>query len=81
MKITIEVLEGHEDETVPPDMGDIEAEETSGYTTAFSQLVNAHKADADPFKEVNNAKEYLASSINAASKQAPGVVIVNFNPK
>jgi len=74
LRITIEVLEGHEDETVPPDMGDIEAEESSGYSTAFSQLVNAHKADADPFKEVSNAKEYLASAISKASKQAPGVL-------
>ena len=67
----LSVLEEAEDETVPSDVNDeIEIEDISGYSTAFSQLVNAIKVEQDPFKDID-PKQYLAIEISKLSKSFP----------
>lgn len=70
-KVNIEVLEGHEDESVPTDTVDIDVEEGVGYTTAFSQLIQGSKSDVDLFPDINS-KEFLVLSLHKTSKQVPG---------
>jgi len=74
LKVTIDVLEGAEDDSVPSDVADIEDEEQGGYSTAYSQLVHASRTDADPFKDIN-PKEYLAVSLTKVSRQVPAGTI------
>ena len=72
-QVNIEVLEGHEDESVPGDTVDVDVEEEVGYTTAFSQLIQGSKSDVDPFPDINS-KEFLVLSLHKTSKQVPGTV-------
>jgi hypothetical protein len=73
----LSVLEGPEDESVPPDMQDeSEIDEFQGYTTAFSALHQALKSDQDPFKAIENPKQYLATALHSLCRRLPNKVSV-----
>ncbi|KAL6077585.1 Exportin-2 [Balamuthia mandrillaris] len=74
LRAVISIFEEPEDESVPADVADnyVEVEESApGYSTAYSQLVYAHKDDIDPFKTID-AKAYFAHSLNKLSIAHPG---------
>lgn len=57
-----------EDNTTTDEEHFIDAEETSGYQSAFNQLFSAIRKDSDPFNgQVPNAKAYLAKQLETAS--------------
>ena len=46
--------------------------EMVGYTAVYAQLHNAGKKEVDPIKDVQDAKEFLATSLARASANMPG---------
>ena len=63
LQALIGLFELPEDSTVPFDEHFIEIEDTPGYQTAYSQLVFAGNAEADPFKGKIINSEFTANNI------------------
>lgn len=73
LQALVSLFELPEDDSVPDDEHFIEIEDTPGYQTAYSQLVFAGSKEHDPFgATVQNAKTFLAVSLQKLSTQYPG---------
>lgn len=72
LQALIGLFELPEDDSIPDDEHFVDIEDTSGYQTAYSQLVFAGKKSYDPCEEVADVKLYLAKSLHSMSKHHPG---------
>ncbi|GMH45111.1 hypothetical protein BSKO_13068 [Bryopsis sp. KO-2023] len=73
MDALVRVLEGNAEIEAPSDlMNDDGIIETTGYTAAFSRLVNATIPEPEPLPEIPNARDYLAKSLFELASRQPG---------
>jgi len=70
----VALFELPEDDNIPDDEHFIDIEDTSGYQSAYSQLVFAGKREDDPVKGVEDPAIFLAQSLSKLSQSCPGKV-------
>lgn len=72
MAALIGLFELPEDESVPEDEHFVEIDESSGYQSAFAQLIFVGKKERDPVSDVVDARVHLVQSLHRLSTQHPG---------